>query len=125
MQNAYGCVGSSRPDSFPPPPHNHHHADFIPLNNFDTIRSYGSAGDELENLPHFSRDFVQNISKPFPLTHPPPPSALRAAAPSPDPDLHKPWMDALANNLKDAYYEHNKIQNGWYWTPIDVLSLGS
>ncbi|KAG8186896.1 hypothetical protein JTE90_023783 [Oedothorax gibbosus] len=35
------------------------------LNNFDTVRSYGSAADDLENFPRQSpADYVQNISKP-------------------------------------------------------------
>ncbi|CAL4132597.1 unnamed protein product, partial [Meganyctiphanes norvegica] len=36
---------------------------YIPLNNYDTIRSYGSAADELENITSYSRDFAASISK--------------------------------------------------------------
>nr|XP_042897100.1 fat-like cadherin-related tumor suppressor homolog isoform X1 [Parasteatoda tepidariorum] len=50
------------------------------LNNFDTVRSYGSAADDLENFPRQSNDYVQNISKPsitgvIPALVPPPPSS--------------------------------------------------
>ena len=118
----------------------------MPLNNFDTIRSYGSAGDELENLPQYSREFVQNISKPNSLYHHHTPqinplgtlrgstlgstmgstmsSTLGSALCSPgtatavdNDSLHKPWKDALSLNLKDTYYENNKIQNGWHSPP--------
>ena len=95
----------------------------MPLNNFDTIRSYGSAGDELENLPTYSREFVQNISKPITSNHNPQSSnslgmtklspGMQGYPGSPDLDsLHKSWKGALANNLKEAYYDSGKIQNG-------------
>ena len=130
LQNPHGCT--PRPDSFPTSPSE---PAYMPLNNFDTIRSYGSAGDELENLPQFSRDFVQNISKPNSLLHHTPQinplgtprgstlgstrgstlcspaSTIAAEADS----LHKPWKDALAHNLKDTYYANSKIQNGLYY----------
>lgn len=32
----------------------------IPLNNLDTLRSYGSAGDELENVPP---DYRRNLNR--------------------------------------------------------------
>ncbi|XP_063848744.1 fat-like cadherin-related tumor suppressor homolog isoform X3 [Scylla paramamosain] len=130
-QNPHGCT--PRPDSYPTSPSE---PAYMPLNNFDTIRSYGSAGDELENLPQYSRDFVQNISKPGSLYHHHTPqinplgtlrgstlgstvSSTRGSAlcspgtatPVDTDSLHKPWKDALAHNLKDTYYENNKIQN--------------
>lgn len=136
LQNPHGCT--PRPDSYPNSPSE---PAYMPLNNFDTIRSYGSAGDELENLPQYSREFVQNISKPNSLYHHHTPqinplgtprgstvgsmvgSTLSSTLGSPgttnvaaDTDsLHKPWKDALAHNLKDTYYENNKIQNGLYF----------
>ncbi|XP_064094852.1 fat-like cadherin-related tumor suppressor homolog isoform X3 [Macrobrachium nipponense] len=137
-QNPHGCT--PRPDSYPTSPSE---PAYMPLNNFDTIRSYGSAGDELENLPQYSRDFVQNISKPNSLLHHTPqinplgtprgstmgstrgstlcsPSSTNAA----DSDsLHKPWKDALAHNLKDTYYENNKIQNDVKFRQGEYLSL--
>ncbi|MPC99697.1 hypothetical protein E2C01_095125 [Portunus trituberculatus] len=133
-ENPHGCT--PRPDSYPTSPSE---PAYMPLNNFDTIRSYGSAGDELENLPQYSRDFVQNISKPGSLYHHHTPqinplgtlrgstlgstvSSTRGsplcspgtATPVDTDSLHKPWKDALAHNLKDTYYENNKIQNGLY-----------
>ena len=137
LQNPHGCT--PRPDSYPTSPSE---PAYMPLNNFDTIRSYGSAGDELENLPQYSREFVQNISKPNSLYHHHTPqinplgtlrgstlgstvsSTLGSALCSPgtatpvdNDSLHKPWKDALAHNLKDTYYENNKIQNGLYSPP--------
>lgn len=136
LQNPHGCT--PRPDSYPNSPSE---PAYMPLNNFDTIRSYGSAGDELENLPQYSREFVQNISKPNSLYHhhhhtpqinplgTPRSSTMGSmvgstlsstlcspgTANTVDNDsLHKPWKDALAHNLKDTYYENNKIQNGLY-----------
>lgn len=138
LQNPHGCT--PRPDSYPTSPSE---PAYMPLNNFDTIRSYGSAGDELENLPQYSREFVQNISKPNSLNHhhhhhhlhtpqinplgTPRGSTLGSMVGSTlgspvstlaaDTDsLHKPWKDALAHNLKDTYYENAKIQNGLYCT---------
>lgn len=104
----------------------------MPLNNFDTIRSYGSAGDELENLPQYSRNFVQNITKAntlhnqnrTPSMNNPSLGMFRsnsglmphsAYCPPEDESLHKPWKDALGLSLKEAYYEAGKIQNGLYF----------
>lgn len=140
LQNPHGCT--PRPDSYPTSPSE---PAYMPLNNFDTIRSYGSAGDELENLPQYSREFVQNISKPNSLYHHTPQinplgtlrgstlgstvsstlgSALCSpgtATPADTDSLHKPWKDALAHNLKDTYYENNKIQNGLYHLSFSAL----
>ena len=143
LQNPHGCT--PRPDSYPTSPSE---PAYMPLNNFDTIRSYGSAGDELENLPQYSRDFVQNISKPGSLYHHHTPqinplgtlrgstmgstvSSTRGstlcspgtATPVDTDSLHKPWKDALAHNLKDTYYENNKIQNGLYTPPSCTTSF--
>nr|XP_053631087.1 fat-like cadherin-related tumor suppressor homolog isoform X2 [Cherax quadricarinatus] len=142
-QNPHGCT--PRPDSYPTSPSE---PAYMPLNNFDTIRSYGSAGDELENLPQYPREFVQNISKSNSLYHHHTPqinplgtprgstlgslvgSGLGSAICSPgtatpaDTDsLHKPWKDALAHNLKDTYYENNKIQNDVKFRQGEYLSL--
>ncbi len=35
------------------------------FNYVDTVRSYGSAADELEALPRISQDYIQNIQKPM------------------------------------------------------------
>ncbi|KAG7169023.1 fat-like cadherin-related tumor suppressor-like, partial [Homarus americanus] len=142
-QNPHGCT--PRPDSYPTSPSE---PAYMPLNNFDTIRSYGSAGDELENLPQYPREFVQNISKSNSLYHHHTPqinplgtprgstlgsmvgSGLGSTMCSPgtttaaDTDsLHKPWKDALAHNLKDTYYENNKIQNDVKFRQGEYLSL--
>lgn len=141
-QNPHGCT--PRPDSYPTSPSE---PAYMPLNNFDTIRSYGSAGDELENLPQYPREFVQNISKPNSLYHQTPQinplgtprgstlgstvgSTLGSTLCSPgiataaDTDsLHKPWKDALAHNLKDTYYENNKIQNDVKFRQGEYMSL--
>ncbi|CAL4062739.1 unnamed protein product, partial [Meganyctiphanes norvegica] len=131
-----------RPDSFPT---SSAEPAYMPLNNFDTIRSYGSAGDELENLPQYSREFMQNISKGSNTlnsagyaAHPQHstnvlPGTSRSATLSTsastsnmvvDADsLHKPWKDALANNLKDTYYDRGKIQNDVKFRKGEYMSL--
>lgn len=65
-----------RPASYTPSTHDSVNA----LNNFDTVRSYGSAADDLENFPRQGNEYVQNISKPsiasvIPALVPPPPSS--------------------------------------------------
>lgn len=120
---------TTRPESFPLSPISE--PVYAPLNNFDTIRSYGSAGDELENLPQYSRDFVHNITKVNSLHNQNRnPSVSNSSTGisrassgsgfmpqvsfrSPESDsLHKPWKEALGLSLKDAYYEAGKIPNG-------------
>ncbi|RXG73128.1 Fat-like cadherin-related tumor suppressor-like protein [Armadillidium vulgare] len=119
---------TTRPESFPLSPISE--PVYAPLNNFDTIRSYGSAGDELENLPQYSRDFVHNITKVNSLHNQNRnPSVSNSSTGisrassgsgfmpqvsfrSPESDsLHKPWKEALGLSLKDAYYEAGKIPN--------------
>lgn len=53
----------ARPVSFTP---STHHEQYIAatLNNLDTMRSYGSAGDELENVPP---DYLRNLNRQSPL----------------------------------------------------------
>ncbi|XP_076056118.1 FAT atypical cadherin kugelei isoform X2 [Oratosquilla oratoria] len=127
---------STRPDHLLAYPNSPGEPVYMPLNNFDTIRSYGSAGDELENLPQHSKDFVQNIAKPSSYnnhhyapvgTNPlgtPRGSLLGSPGSAGDADsLHKPWKDALGHNLKDAYYESNKIQNDVKFRQGEYLSL--
>ncbi|CAL4064237.1 unnamed protein product, partial [Meganyctiphanes norvegica] len=136
--NLHGCT--SRSESFPTNPSE---PVYMPLNNFDTIRSYGSAGDELENLPHYSREFMNSISKGNSLqhqykhcnSHASNPigsdhrsatlgSSSHASNATPDKDtLHKAWKGALSNNLKDTYYDRAKIQNDVKYCGGEYMSL--
>lgn len=87
------------------------HDSYAALNNFDTVRSYGSAADDLENIPRYSQDFMQSISKP-----------LTSNDVDCD-DLCKPSCATWDANLKDSYPEE-KIQNGNSFL-IFVLLFGS
>ena len=60
-----------------------------PFNYMDTVRSYGSAADELETLPRLPNDFIQNIQKP-----------VATVAPS--------MMSDRDMNLKDNYFLRKK-----------------
>ena len=60
-----------------------------PFNYMDTVRSYGSAADELETLPRLPNDFIQNIQKP-----------VATVAPS--------MMSQRDMNLKDNYFLRRK-----------------
>lgn len=60
-----------------------------PFNYMDTVRSYGSAADELETLPRLPNDFIQNIQKP-----------VATVAPS--------MMSQRDMNLKDNYFMRRK-----------------
>lgn len=51
---------SARPASYSASSNNEVLATVIPLNNLDTLRSYGSAGDELENVPP---DYRRNLNR--------------------------------------------------------------
>ena len=109
---------------------------YIPLNNLDTIRSYGSAADELETYPmlglpsfasatvsssgHNNPDYHPNLNRSTghagsPLTTglPSPPLLLPSHDALSDTDsLHKPCWSDLETNLKGSYYESAKIHNG-------------
>ncbi|KAG1673729.1 Fat-like cadherin-related tumor suppressor [Nymphon striatum] len=74
------------------------HDSYTALNNFDTVRSYGSAADDLENIPRYSQDFMQSIIKP-----------LTSNDVDCD-DLCKSSCATWDANLKDSYPEE-KIQN--------------
>lgn len=95
----------SRPLSYTPSNHDSYSS---ALNNYETVCSYGSAGDDLENINRYSNEFLQVINKPtsIPPSLPPPPPSN---SPSDSDSLHKPWC--MENNLKDNYCE-TKIQNG-------------
>uniref|UniRef100_T1J1P1 Uncharacterized protein n=1 Tax=Strigamia maritima TaxID=126957 RepID=T1J1P1_STRMM len=90
-----------RPASYTPSRHD----SITALNNFDTVRSYGSAADDLENIPKYNTDFLQNITKNNT-------AALPTSLPNQTPEsesLHKPAWD-LDHNLKESYPD-NKIHN--------------
>ena len=77
------------------------------LNNFDTVRSYGSAADELEAMPLFPPERRQPCSIP-PSLSPLPPSQSGSDTES----LHKPMWNDL-DLIKEEYYAPSKkIQNG-------------
>ena len=63
--------------------------DETPFNYMDTVRSYGSAADELETLPRLPNDFIQNIQKP-----------IATVAPS--------MISNRDMNLKDNYFLRKK-----------------
>lgn len=81
------------------------------LNNLDTLRSYGSAGDELENFPP---DYLRNLNRSTPV---PPPSLTLAnpvggnATGSDTDSLHKPtWQEQM--QLASFITDTTKIKNG-------------
>lgn len=73
------AVRRGRPASCAEPP---------PLNNIDTLRSYGSAGDELEGIPP---DYLRNLNI--------------------DPVDRKPWSEQMHLHT----FVDNKIYNGEYF----------
>lgn len=115
---------------------------YIPLNNLDTIRSYGSAADELETYPmlgmptfgngvvggHNNPDYHPNLNRngigsastngglgSLSGRLPSPPMLMADHDGLSDSDsLHKPcWSDLESNlNLPKGYYEATKIHNG-------------
>ncbi|XP_022240676.1 fat-like cadherin-related tumor suppressor homolog isoform X3 [Limulus polyphemus] len=80
------------------------------MNNFDTVRSYGSAADDLESIPRYSHEYLQNISKPVvsvaPTLPPPPPSNSASDSDS----IVKEGWEHEKEKAKEIIYE-NKIQN--------------
>ncbi|XP_026296983.1 fat-like cadherin-related tumor suppressor homolog isoform X4 [Apis mellifera] len=82
----------------------------VALNNLDTLRSYGSAGDELENFPP---DYLRNLNRSTPV---PPPSLTLAnpvggnATGSDTDSLHKPsWQEQM--QLASFITDTTKIKN--------------
>ena len=98
---------------------------YIPLNNLDTIRSYGSAADELETYPMLgiptyghNPDYHPNLNRPVVTSNgvvglgsQSPPLPVNDALSDTD-SLHKPCWSDLESNLKGSYYEAAKIHNG-------------
>ncbi|XP_045031201.1 fat-like cadherin-related tumor suppressor homolog isoform X3 [Daphnia magna] len=110
---------------------------YLPLNNLDTIRSYGSAADELETYPmlgmptyngngmgsiggHNNPDYHPNLNRPSGVgmasnggtVLASPPLLLPAHDALSDSDsVHKPRWSDLESNLKGSYYEAAKIHN--------------
>lgn len=77
------------------------------LNKFDTVHSYGSVGDDLENISRYRSGLLQNLNKAsIPPSLPPPPSS--ACASDSDSLLKGSWDQDLAT--KEKIYE-DKIQN--------------
>ncbi|GLH14886.1 Fat-like cadherin-related tumor suppressor homolog [Gryllus bimaculatus] len=92
-----------------PAPYNHPAA---MLNNLDTLRSYGSAGDELENVPP---DYLRNLNRSTPVPQAPPhltsTNPTTATTTSLDSDsLHKPSWAEVAEQM-GTYTDTNKIKN--------------
>ena len=111
---------------------------YIPLNNLDTIRSYGSAADELETYPmlamptfgtigHNNPDFHPNLNRNgmvlgssstnngglgMSRTAGSPLLMADHDALSDSDSLHKPCWSDVESNLKGSYYEAAKIHNG-------------
>nr|CAD7395413.1 unnamed protein product [Timema poppensis] len=82
------------------------------LNNLDTLRSYGSAGDELENVPP---DYLRNLNR-----NPPTP-VVSPATTSAD-SIHKTtWPDLVEHNQMSSYSD-NKIKNAaeTIWSVLDL-----
>jgi hypothetical protein len=88
---------------------------YAALNNLDTLRSYGSAGDELEHVPpdylrNLNRERNNTIVSAVPSLPPVPPSN-----PASDTDsIHKHWIDSELHlpSAGNTYNEGNKIKNG-------------
>lgn len=105
-----------RPASYTPSSNNeptpYSHSAAAVLNNLDTLRSYGSAGDELENVPP---DYLRNLNRSPPIV-PPAPSSLPplTSATSDSDSIHKPsWADNTTDlNHMGTYSDSSKIKNG-------------
>lgn len=96
-----------RPASYTPSsnnePSSYNHPAAV-LNNLDTLRSYGSAGDELENVPP---DYLRNLNRSTPVPSIPshPTSTIDAES------LHKPLWAEMTEQMS-SYTDSNKIKNG-------------
>ncbi|XP_068085238.1 fat-like cadherin-related tumor suppressor homolog [Anabrus simplex] len=78
----------------------------VVYNNLDTLRSYGSAGDELENVPP---DYLRNLNRSTPV---PPVSSHNNPASLDSASIHKPsWAEAVEQIQMGTYSDSNKIKN--------------
>ncbi|XP_068083906.1 fat-like cadherin-related tumor suppressor homolog [Anabrus simplex] len=101
-----------RPASYTPSTNN----DPVPslYNNLDTLRSYGSAGDELENVPP---DYVRNLNSLLPSSHHP----ITVNSDS----IHKPsWAEAVEQIQMGTYSDSNKIKNDLKHAALPDLPRG-
>jgi len=64
------------------------------LNNLDASRNYGSAGDELENIP---AGYLRNLNRAGVVAVPTLPPVPPSNAPSDTDSLHKPWIESDLN----------------------------
>ena len=92
----------NRPASYTPSTHD----SLNTLNNFDTVRNYGSAADELENIHNipYALEYLQTFSPPrsiasIPPTLPPPPPSNPAS--DTDSIQKEPWEFACQNILQN------------------------
>lgn len=93
-----------RPVSYTPSTHEQPYINAVVLNNLDTLRSYGSAGDELENVPP---DYRRNLNR----------TSVPVANHSDTDSLHKQtWAEQMQlASMTDT----NKIKNGEYFLGYD------
>ena len=91
------------------------------MNNFDTVRSYGSAGDDLEAPVRLPNNLGPNFMNNRPVASVAPLVAPLSSHSNSDNDSinNKQWTDEIAENQKlwlpspkQAYYDESKIQNG-------------
>ena len=78
----------------------------------DTVRSYGSAADELESLPRISHDYIQNIKKPMAAVAPSVSNASQAAAghDNSDRNLMGNYFHPDKNKIDSHFNNHNKLR---------------
>ena len=76
----------------------------VALNNLDTLRSYGSAGDELENFPP---DYLRNLNRNNTVHNTPATATMADLVPA----LEKPcWQEQI--QLASFISDSTKIKNG-------------
>ncbi|XP_048512093.1 fat-like cadherin-related tumor suppressor homolog isoform X4 [Athalia rosae] len=101
-----------RPASYTPSSNNepapYSNSAALALNNLDTLRSYGSAGDELENFPP---DYLRNLNRSTPLPPPTLTNPVGGNATGSDTDsLHKStWQEQM--HLASFITDTTKIKN--------------
>ncbi|XP_065574069.1 fat-like cadherin-related tumor suppressor homolog isoform X5 [Artemia franciscana] len=109
------AVASQVPPMLPPRPSSYspsgNEQNYVALNNLDTIRSYGSAGDELETLPmlnSYAQSEFSNLNG----------GQVHEAFGLDEGELRKqPWPE-MEHNLAGKYYE--KIHNDFKMKPSET-----